>query len=537
MAWHAGHKKTCKDRLRLYGKLFDLQAANDWNGVCECQDEALALAGTVEAFNPLMSGKIKALVAIGLLMLGSFDRARALQEEYWVVCEACGDRAGAASATANIATVHFYKGEYTRARQLYEVHRSMCKALGDCAGVANACSKMGVCDYRVDNYESAIKLFKLDKAMSETLSDSRGIARACKHLGQCYSSTGGYNLALTLHENEKTIYEALGDEEGVATALSNIGMCKYSQCEFEKAHELQEEHRAMCEKRGDVRGLALAYSNLGLCCFSRGRCTEAMEMHEKSLKIGEDIGDEQGVSISCRNLGSCYMNLKEYEKSFQFYERAYKITTQMNLSRMDAHNITTQMNLSKMDAHACFGMGIALRMQMLSTFRNNEHGGPEIADSGDPSLICGLEQVQTAKKWLVMARDFGLNLAHLELARLALDCGLEDDAVQHAKIYVDLRVKNSRNQCESCHQIRYADAQMLLCGGCRVARFCNVDHQKLASNALGTGGSFMYGRHKDVCALLGKWRRQVVKRGESPDVLRNDILAYLRKRICASDLA
>ena len=36
------------------------------------------------------------------------------------------------------------------------------------------------------------------------------------------------------------------------------------------------------------------------------------------------------------------------------------------------------------------------------------------------------------------------------------------------------------------------------------------------------------GRHKDICGLLGKWRG-VEKDGVSLDLLRADLLAFLRK--------
>ena len=72
---------------------------------------------------------------------------------------------------------------------------------------------------------------------------------------------------------------------------------------------------------------------------------------------------------------------------------------------------------------------------------------------------------------------------------------------------------------------------MFTCGGCRVARFCSADHQKMASKSVasGGGGSLFEGRHKDVCGVLGKWRQQVVKDGMSPDVLRADLLVFLRQ--------
>ena len=55
------------------------------------------------------------------------------------------------------------------------------------------------------------------------------------------------------------------------------------------------------------------------------------------------------------------------------------------------------------------------------------------------------------------------------------------------------------------------------------------DHQKMASKSVASGGSLLEGRHKDVCGVLGKWRQQVVKDGMSPDVLRADLLAFLRQ--------
>jgi len=41
---------------------------------------------------------------------------------------------------------------------------------------------------------------------------------------------------------------------------------------------------------------------------------------------------------------------------------------------------------------------------------------------------------------------------------------------------------------------------MLTCSGCRVARFCSSDHQKMASKKAALGGSLTTGRHKDICA-------------------------------------
>jgi len=116
----------------------------------------------------------------------------------------------------------------------------------------------------------------------------------------------------------------------------------------------------------------------------------------------------------------------------------------------------------------------------------------------------------------------------LHLAHLAFDAGIEDRALGHLKVYLSWCVARGRDWCDGCNQRRGEDAPMLTCSGCRVARFCSADHQKMASKSVASGGSLRTGRHKDICELLGKWR-SVEKDGVSPDSLRTDLLAFLRQ--------
>jgi hypothetical protein len=70
---------------------------------------------------------------------------------------------------------------------------------------------------------------------------------------------------------------------------------------------------------------------------------------------------------------------------------------------------------------------------------------------------------------------------------------------------------------------------MLNCSGCRVARFCSADHQKIASKKDALGWSLWTGRHKDICGVLSKWR-EVVKDGMAPDSCTVDLVAFLQQR-------
>ena len=137
--------------------------------------------------------------------------------------------------------------------------------------------------------------------------------------------------------------------------------------------------------------------------------------------------------------------------------------------------------------------------------------------------------MREAEKWLQTALDSGHPVARLHLAHLAFDAGQEDTALAHLQDYLSWCVKWGRTWCAGCYQTRGEGAQMLTCGGCRVARFCSADHQKMASKNVASGGGLLHCRHRDVCGVLGKWRQQVAKDGMSPDVLRADLLAFLRQ--------
>jgi hypothetical protein len=79
-----------------------------------------------------------------------------------------------------------------------------------------------------------------------------------------------------------------------------------------------------------------------------------------------------------------------------------------------------------------------------------------------------------------------------------------------------------------CGQTRGEHTPMLTCSGCRVARFCSADHQKMASKKAALGGSLTTGRHKDICGVLRKWR-YVVKDSVSPDSCTAELVAFLQR--------
>lgn len=265
------------------------------------------------------------------------------------------------------------------------------------------------------------------------------------------------------------------------------------------------------------------------------------------MAIVEELGDRAGMATASGNLGSCHRNKGEYDKAVALYKTQYEIATELQLAHVCAE--------------AALGIGLALRQQLradrlasearegsnedlgegpdiemhseLNDARGKDSSEEEILSSAKKSVLCQRlspllkERVDEAARWLNIAYISGQRSAALHLARLAYDADEEDTALQYLKDYLGWRIARGRNWCEGCQQKRGEDAPMLSCGGCHVARFCNVEHQKMASKSASCGGNMWTGRHKDICGILGQWRR-VEKDGVSPDSWHADLLTFLR---------
>ena len=194
------------------------------------------------------------------------------------------------------------------------------------------------------------------------------------------------------------------------------------------------------------------------------------------------------------------------------------------------HALATSLKLAHQQSHAALNMGVALTLHVRAARQSPATDADEAP--GPPSLssasACLNDRVREAARWLQAAFDGGEGFARLHLAHLAFEAGQEDAALAHLKEHLSWVVQGGRDTCAGCGQTRGKDTPMLTCSGCRVARFCSADHQKMASKKAALGGSLTTGRHKDICRVLSKWR-EVVKNGVAPDSCTADLLAFLQR--------
>ena len=262
---------------------------------------------------------------------------------------------------------------------------------------------------------------------------------------------------------------------------------------------------------------SFVYCILGHAYFSLGDFNKAIEYHGQHLAIAKEVGDRAGEGTAYANLGTCHMHLNECVKAVAYFEAQ--------------HVMATSLKLAHVQSEAALNMGVALTLRVRAAGQGHVAGADQAPGphSRSSASACLDDRVREAAKWLQAAFDGGGRpFAKLHLAHLTFFAGQEDAALAHLKEHLSWRVQRGRDTCAGCGQTRGEDTPMLTCSGCRVARFCSADHQKMASKKAALGGSLWTGRHKDICGVLGKWR-EAVKDGVAPDSCTAELVAFLQR--------
>ena len=228
---------------------------------------------------------------------------------------------------------------------------------------------------------------------------------------------------------------------------------------------------------GDRAGEGKAYSNLGIAYDSQGVYAIAIAYQTEGLAIAKEVGDRAEEGRAYGNLGTCYMHLNECVKAVAYFEAQ--------------HAMAISLKLADVQSDAALNMGVALTLDVRAAHQGPAAGADQASGphSRSSASACLDDRVREAAKWLQAAFDGGhVCLAKLHLTHLTFDAGQEDAALVHIKEHLSFHVQRGRDTCAGCGQTRGEDTPMLTCSGCRVARFCSENHQKMASKKAALGG-------------------------------------------------
>jgi tetratricopeptide (TPR) repeat protein len=532
-AWKAGHKGECvaaaradprtaakltANQMRVLKILKQLDGAADWRGVAAQERAARAVAAAVRPSMPKLAGWVYCILGIAYQNLGSFSKALEHHEEHLAISKELGDRAGEGMAYANLGNAHQSQGAYAKAIEHHKEHLTMAKEVGDRAGEGQAYGNLGIAHQSQGDFSKAIEYHGQHLAIAKEVGDRAREGMAYGNLGCAFRSQGDFSKAIEYHGQRLAIAKEVGDRAGEGSAYGNLGIAYCCQGDFSKGIKHHGQHLAIAKEVGDRAGEGAAYANLGNAYKSQGDFSQAIEHHGQDLAIAKEVGDRAGEGLAYGNLGTCHMHLNEYVNAVAYFEAQ--------------HALAISLKLAHVQSDAALNMGVALTLHVRAARQ-----GPSTATGADqtPGLhshssasACLNDRVREAATWLQAALDGGHPIANLHLAHLTFEAGQEDAALAHLKEHLSWLVQQGRHTCDGCGQTRGEDTPMLTCSGCRVARFCSADHQKMASKKAALGGSLTTGRHKDICGVLRKWR-DVVKDGVSPDSCTAELVAFLQR--------
>lgn len=323
-------------------------------------------------------------------------------------------------------------------------------------------------------------------------------AHQCLHL---------WKDALSFYRKLETM-DHQGNEQNQGMAYGGAGMIYGKIGLFPEAQEYTEKSLAIAKKYGNATEEARALCYLGICYSKQGECLQAINTLEECLRIGNNQ-DHRNVHRARIGLGVCYLHLGEYKKAATYFGTC--------ISEAEGHG------LQSCGAEGAMFLGIALKFDCRAT--RLELAGRSEAPARSLELLEPM--VLRASDLLAAASEYH-SAAFLHIAQVRYEAGGPDDALELLKRYLTVEVDNARDVCEGCGQARCEDTRMMMCRGCRVARFCCVEHQKLASKRSSAGGSVFKGRHKDICSVLGIWRKALRQEDQGYSAYDSELLGFLQ---------
>jgi predicted ATPase len=222
-----------------------------------------------------------ALLKLGevLELVGSWERAEAVEREALALAEASDDPTAVAWCEVALAEVARKQGRYDEA--------------------AERLGRAGEC--------------------FATSHDRAGEGRVLHLQGTLAAQHGDLDAAKSRYERSLEARQELGDLAGMAAVLSNLGVVAEYSGELEDSRRFHERALEARTSIGDRWAIAVSNTNLGMIAVLQQRFTEARDLFDAAMRLNSEVGDTWMVAVSHNNLGNAYRGLGEVETARQHY--------------------------------------------------------------------------------------------------------------------------------------------------------------------------------------------------------------------------
>jgi len=424
-------------------------------------------------------------------------------------------RLGVGIACENLGSAYSQRGQFNTAMDMFKQAYDIAKeenghGLPDVHAQMRTIGLIGLMHFSLGMYPAAIGQFEL--AMQKDVSNGSKFDEGfyCANLGCCHSKAGQHATAIALQEKGLQIFQILNDRTSQGQTHSNLASCLEASGAYAQAIQSHLQARKIAKEVGNRVGEPVILGALGGCFTALGRNSQAIACHQEQLSIAQSMTEGLVVVKGSRYLGTAWVEIIDLHHEVVNALLDLGVAT---LADSRVHNLTDPNSSPP----------VTERLQPADT-HPWQLGYPYNAD-----MQCRSAAYFVGALNLTKAQGYGLEVehAHLYLAFLAFDADLENKALFHARGYLRSIVDQAHLYCRGCWQIRGKDSSMLTCSGCLVVKFCDVNHQYIASRRGGRYRTRKTVPHKDICGLLNQWR-QVDKGLVLVESCNQEILEFLR---------
>jgi len=448
-------------------------------------------------------------------------------------------------------------GQFHKAVQTFKKSLKLAKEREDPGrlGVGISCENLGIAYSQLGQFNTAMDMFQqaYDIAKEENghgLPDDHAQMRTIGLIGLMHFSLGMYPAAISQFElaMQKAVSNGSNFDEGFYCA--NLGCCHSKAGQHASAIALQEKGLQIFQILNDRTSQGQAHSHLASCLEASGAYAQAIQSHLQARKIAKEVGNGSGEPVILGALGGCFTALGQNLQAIACHEEQLSIAHAMTEglvvvkgSRYLGTAWSEIIDLHHEVVNALLDLGVATLTDSRVHNLNDPNCSPPVAEglqtadthpwqleyTYNADMQCRSAAYFVRALNLAKSQGYGLEVehAHLYLALLAFDADLEDKALFHARGYLQSIVDQAHLYCRGCWQNRGKDSSMLTCSGCCVVKFCDVNHQQIASRRGGRYRTRKTVPHKDICGLLYQWR-QVEKRLVLVESCNQEILKFLR---------
>jgi predicted ATPase len=166
-------------------------------------------------------------------------------------------------------------GRYERAKALLEKGLSLFRQYNALADAALALKHLGVVLYYQGAYTEAEPRLQESLGLYRKLDDPTGIANSLNNLGNIAEMLGDYDAARLQHREALALRRETGEHRLVAVSLVNLGDVAYRAGDIEEARAFYEESLSLRQEIGDHGRLAGSLARLGDVALATGDAVEA----------------------------------------------------------------------------------------------------------------------------------------------------------------------------------------------------------------------------------------------------------------------